>query len=51
MKQYLVIKHNSSANQLTCSDVRNILTDNTIIIYKSNNKKRLQILEAICIKN
>ena len=28
-----------------------ILTDNTIIIFKKNNKKRLQIIETICIKN
>ena len=36
----LIIKHNST-NQLTSSDVRKILTDNSIIIYKNNNKKRL----------
>ena len=51
IKQHLIIKHNNSSNQLTSSDVWKILTDNTIIIYKNNNKKRLQILEAICIKN
>ena len=43
------MKHNNSSNQLTFSDVRKILTDNTIIC-KNNNKKRLQILEAISIK-
>ena len=38
MKRHLIIKHNNNTNQLTSSDVRNILTDNTIIIYKNNNK-------------
>ena len=52
IKQHLTIKHNNSTNQLSSSDVKKILIqDNTIIIYKNNNKKRLQILEAICIKN
>ena len=50
IKQHLTIKHNST-NQLSSFDVKKILTDNTIIIYKNNNKKQLQILEAICIKN
>ena len=50
IKQHLIIKHNNSIYQLTSSDVRKILTDNTIIIYKNNNKKRLQILKAISIK-
>ena len=49
--QHFLIKHNNSTNQLTSSTVRKILTDNTIIIYKNNYKKRLQILEAICIKD
>ena len=48
--KHLIIKHNS-ANQLTSSNVRKILTDNIITIYKNNNKKRSQILEAIYIKN
>ena len=48
--KHLIIKHNNSTNQLTSSNVRKNLTDNTIIIYKNNNEKRLQILEAICIK-
>ena len=51
IKQHLIIKHNNSTNQLTSSDVRKILTDNTIIIYKNNNNKGLQILETIYIKN
>ena len=37
--------------RLTSSNLRKILTDNTIIICKNNNKKRLQIHEAICIKD
>ena len=40
IKQHLIIKHNNSTNQLTYSDVRKILTDNKIIIYKNINKKR-----------
>ena len=36
--KHLIIKHNNSINQLTYSNVRNILTDNIIIIYKNNNK-------------
>ena len=51
IKQHLIIKHNNITNQLTSSDVRKILTDNTIIIYKNNNKKELQIQDAICIEN
>ena len=39
IKRHLIIKHDNSTNQLTSSDVRKILTDNTIIIYKNNNKK------------
>ena len=50
IKQRLIIKYNSTS-QLQPSDVNKILTDNTIIIYKNNNEKRFQILEAICIKN
>ena len=34
IKPHLIIKHNST-NQLTSSDVRKILTDDTIIIYKN----------------
>ena len=49
IKQHLIIKHNNSTNQLTSSDVRKIPKDNTIIIYKNNYRKRLQILEAICL--
>ena len=51
MKQHLIIKHNNSTDQLRSSDVRKNLIDNEIIIYKNNNKKQLQILEAMCIKN
>ena len=51
IKQHLIIKHNNSTNQLTSSDVRKILTDNTRVMYKNNYKELLKILEAICIKN
>ena len=51
IKQHLIMKPHDSTSQLISSDVRMILIDNTIIIHKNNNKKRLQILEAICIKN
>ena len=44
IKQDFIIKHSNSTNQLTFSNVRKILTDNSIIIYKSNNKKWLHIL-------
>ena len=36
LKQHLIIKHNNNTDQP--SDVAKILTDNTIIIYKNNNK-------------
>ena len=32
IKQHFIIKHNNSTNQLISSDIRKILTDNTIII-------------------
>ena len=38
IKQHLIIKRNNSTNQLISSGVRKVLTDNTIIIYKNNNK-------------
>ena len=38
IKQHLIIKHNNSTNQLTSSNVRKILTNNTMIIYKINKK-------------
>ena len=41
IKQHLIIKHNNTTNQLTLSDGRKVLTDNTIIIYKNNNKKTI----------
>ena len=37
-RKHLIIKHNNSTNQLTSFPVRKIFTDNTIIIYKNNNK-------------
>ena len=51
IKQHLIIKHNNSTDELISSVVRNLLPDNTIIIYKNDNKKRLRILEVICLKN
>ena len=40
IEQYLTIKHNNSTDQHSSSDVRKILSDNTIIIYKNDNKKK-----------
>ena len=37
-KSYLIIKYNNSKVQLTSSDIRKILTENLIILYKNNNK-------------
>ena len=46
IKQLLIIKHNNNINQIiSCKDVKKILTDNTIILFTNNKKKRLQILE------
>ena len=42
-------KH-KAADKIKSSDIRKILINNTKIIYKNNNKNRLQILEAITIK-
>ena len=39
-------KHSSPTTQL-----RNILTDNTTILEHQNNKQKLQILEALHIRN
>ena len=36
-----MIKHDYCSNQLTSSDVRKILTDNTIIIYKNKLQKTI----------
>ena len=44
-------KHNKDTDKLKSADVRRILINKTKIIYKNNNKKSLQILEAINIKN
>ena len=49
IKQHIITKYNSP-NLNTSSDIHKILTKNTTILYKNNNKKRLQILEALCIK-
>ena len=34
-EEHIIIKHNNSTDQLTPSDVRNILKDDTNIIYKN----------------
>ena len=39
-------KNNKDTDQLRSPDIRNILINNTKIIYKNNNKNRLQVLEA-----
>ena len=41
LKQHLIIKHNNSTKQLTFSDIRKILSDNTVIIYRNNNDKQI----------
>ena len=38
-------------DKLISTDIRKILINNTKIIYKNSNKNRLQILQAITIKN
>ena len=43
-------KHNKDTDKLNFTGMRKILINNIKIIYK-NNKSRLQILEAITIKN
>ena len=43
-------KHNKDTDKLKSPDTRKIRINNTKIIYENNNKKRLQILEAITIK-
>ena len=43
-------KHNKDTDKLTSTDIRKILINNTKIIYKNNNKNRLQILKAISKK-
>ena len=42
-------KHNKDTEKLKSSDIRKILITNTKIIYKNNNKTRLQILEGLTI--
>ena len=44
-------KHNEDTNKLESPDIRKIQINNTKIIYKNNNKNRLQILEALTMKN
>ena len=42
-------KHNNDTDKLKSPDIRKIHINNTKIIYKNNNKNRLQILEEITI--
>ena len=44
-------KCNKDSDKLKSLDIKKILINNTEIIYKNNNKNRLQILKAITIKN
>ena len=43
-------KHNKDTDKLKSLLIRKILINYTKIIYKNNNKNRLQILEAITMK-
>ena len=43
-------KHNKESEKLESPDIRKFLNNNTKIIYKKNNKYRLQILEAVTIR-
>ena len=45
-----MIKNNKDTDKLKSPDIRKILINNINIIYKNNNKNRLQILEAITKK-
>ena len=44
-------KLNKDTEKLKSPDIRKILINNTKIIYRNNNKTRLQILKTITIKN
>ena len=43
-------KHNKNTDKIKSPDTRKILIKNTKIIYKNNNKNRLQILKALTAK-
>ena len=45
-----MIKYIKDTDKLKSTDIRNILINNSNIIYKNNSKNRLQILEAITIQ-
>ena len=51
IKQLLMTNHKKDTDKLKSPDIRKIQINNTKIIYRKNNKNRLQILEAITIKN
>ena len=44
-------KHNKDTDKHNSPDIRHVLINNTNIMYKNDNKNRLQILEAITIKD
>ena len=44
-------KYDKDTNKIKSPDKWKILINNTKIIYENNNKNRLQILEALIIKN
>ena len=43
-------KHNKDTDKLKSYDIRKILINNTKILFKINNKNRLEILEALTMK-
>ena len=51
IKQHLMTKHNKVTDKVKSFCIRNILINNTKIMYKNNNKNRLQISKAISMKN
>ena len=50
-RDYLMTKHIKDTEKLKSSDIRNIRINKSKIIYRNNNKNRLQSLEAITLKN
>ena len=50
IKQHLMTKYKKDTDKLKSPNIRKVLSNNTKIIYKNNNKNHLQILEAITLK-
>ena len=44
-------KHSTDTDKLISPNIRKILINNTKIIYKNNNKNRLQILKVKTVNN